>query len=173
MSSPGHDDDRGSRDDVSDARLRVRIGEASASLLRLNGAAPIAAESLVALVRVIADEAARNQRFADAIAGALRPVTAEVAAAPARRQAPVRKAPAGRAKRAPGLFDPFEAFRDGGEAGLRDRLAPLDVDRLKDIIAEHAMDYDKLAMRWRTPSKLRERIVDRVKALSTKGDAFR
>jgi hypothetical protein len=160
---------------VPDARLRVRIGEASAALLRLNGSTPSAAASLVALVRVIADEAARNQRFANAIAGALGPATAAVDAAPAPStgQAPARKDPVRRAKRAAGPFDPFEVFRDGGEAGLRDRLEPLDVDRLKDIIAEHAMDYDKLAMRWRTPSKLQERIVDRVKALSTKGDAFR
>ncbi|MEE2061429.1 hypothetical protein [Rhodococcus artemisiae] len=89
------------------------------------------------------------------------------------RPTPARKFPARRAERAPGPFDPFEVFRDGGESGLRDKLALLDVDRLKDIIAEHAMDCGKLAMRWRTPSKLQERIVDRVKALSTKGDAFR
>ncbi|MFD6893443.1 hypothetical protein ACFWB0_02685 [Rhodococcus sp. NPDC060086] len=160
-----------SENGVPDARLRVQIGEAGAALLRLNGSAPNAAGSLVALVRVIADEAARNQRFASAVAGALGH-TAETAP-PAVTAAAPRKTPARRATRAPGPFDPFDAFRDGGEAGLRDRLAPLDVDRLKDIIAEHAMDYDKLAMRWRTPSKLQERIVDRVKALSTKGDAFR
>lgn len=169
MSTGGLDSNSGSGSDVSDARLRVQIGEASAALLRLNSTAPNAAGSLVALVRVIADEAARNKRFANAIAGALGPAAAAGNVVPA----PTRQAPARRAKRAPGPFDPFEVFRDGGEAGLRDKLALLDVDRLKDIIAEHAMDYDKLAMRWRTPSKLQERIVDRVKALSTKGDAFR
>ncbi|TCN56017.1 hypothetical protein EV641_103365 [Rhodococcus sp. SMB37] len=174
MSTGGLDSNSGSGSDVSDARLRVQIGEASAALLRLNSTAPNAAGSLVALVRVIADEAARNKRFANAIAGALGPAAAAGNVVPApTRQAPARQAPARRAKRAPGPFDPFEVFRDGGEAGLRDKLALLDVDRLKDIIAEHAMDYDKLAMRWRTPSKLQERIVDRVKALSTKGDAFR
>ncbi len=73
-------------------------------------------------------------------------------------------------KRAPG---PFVPFRDGGEAGLREKLAPLDVEQLEDIVAEHAMDHDRLAMRWRTPKKLQDRIVERVKALTTKGDAFR
>ncbi|MGN0039958.1 MAG: hypothetical protein ACI39A_02885, partial [Rhodococcus sp. (in: high G+C Gram-positive bacteria)] len=76
-------------------------------------------------------------------------------------------------KRAPGPFDPFAVYREAGEPGLRVQLDVLDAERLKDIIAEHAMDYDKLAMRWRTPSKLRDRIVERVKALTTKGDVFR
>ncbi|WP_238586490.1 hypothetical protein [Rhodococcus rhodochrous] len=76
-------------------------------------------------------------------------------------------------ERAPGPFDPFTAFRDGGETGLREKLAPLDVEQLEDIVAEHAMDYDRLAVRWRTPKKLQGRIIERAEALTTTGDPFR
>ena len=162
--------------DMAQARLRVRIGEASSALLRLDEAAPGTAGALVALVQVIADEAARTPRFARALAGALS-VTADASAptpapAPATRPAAARTS-ARRSRRAPGAFDPFVVFRESGEATLRERLSTLGVEQLKDIIAEHAMDYDKLAMRWRTPSKLQDRIVERVKALTTKVDAFR
>ncbi|MBF4477309.1 hypothetical protein SAMN02745947_04822 [Rhodococcus rhodochrous J3] len=170
MTNPGTDTD------MAQARLRVRIGEASSALLRLDEAAPGTAGALVALVQVIADEAARTPRFAKALAGALS-VTADPsvpapAPAPAARPAATRTSPR-RSRRAPGAFDPFAVYRESGEATLRERLASLGVEQLKDIIAEHAMDYDKLAMRWRTPSKLQDRIVERVKALTTKGDAFR
>ncbi|WP_413767862.1 hypothetical protein [Rhodococcus pyridinivorans] len=170
MTNPGPDTD------MAQARLRVRIGEASSALLRLDEAAPGTAGALVALVQVIADEAARTPRFAKALAGALS-VTADPSAptpapAPAARPAAARTS-ARRSRRAPGAFDPFVVFRESGEATLRERLSSLGVEQLKDIIAEHAMDYDKLAMRWRTPSKLQDRIVERVKALTTKGDAFR
>ncbi len=183
---------------TGEARLRMQIGEATAALLRLDDAAPGTAATLVALVRVVADEAARTPRFAKALSAVLTPDAdprpegthatgplraARVAgaqdgslprtdAAPP-RPSPPGKSPARRGKRAAGLFDPFVIYRDGGESGLREKLETLDVEALKDIIAEHAMDYDKLAMRWRTPSKLRDRIVERVKALTTKGDAFR
>ena len=170
MTKPGTDTH------MAQARLRVRIGEASSALLRLDEAAPGTAGALVALVQVIADEAARTPRFAKALAGALS-VTADPsvpapAPAPAARPAAARTSPR-RSRRAPGAFDPFAVYRESGEATLRERLASLGVEQLKDIIAEHAMDYDKLAMRWRTPSKLQDRIVERVKALTTKGDAFR
>ena len=179
--------------DTGEARLRMQIGEATAALLRLDDAAPGAAGTLVALVRVVADEAARTPRFAKALSAVLAPESrpapigapassspgpacapSPVAPAPRNRVVPSAvKTPTRRGKRAPGPFDPFVIFRDGGESGLRDKLETLDVEALKDIIAEHSMDYDRLAMRWRTPSKLRDRIVERVKALTTKGDAFR
>ncbi|BDB59671.1 MULTISPECIES: hypothetical protein [Rhodococcus] len=170
MTNPGTDTD------MAQARLRVRIGEASSALLRLDEAAPGTAGALVALVQVIADEAARTPRFAKALAGALS-VTADPSApipapTPVARPAAARTS-ARRSRRAPGAFDPFVVYRESGEATLRERLSSLGVEQLKDIIAEHAMDYDKLAMRWRTPSKLQDRIVERVKALTTKGDAFR
>ncbi|MFD3810732.1 hypothetical protein [Rhodococcus sp. NPDC058639] len=163
----------------------MQIGEATAALLRLDEAAPGTAGQLVALVRVIADEAARTPRFAKSLSAVLSPGAAPAGAGGAssvrhalgtadpENTAPAQRAPARRGKRAPGPFDPFAVYREAGEPGLRTQLGDLDVERLKDIIAEHAMDYDKLAMRWRTPSKLRDRIVERVQSLTTKGDVFR
>jgi len=166
----------GTDTDMAQARLRVRIGEASSALLRLDETAPGTAGALVALVQVIADEAARTPRFAKALAtalsvttGAAVPMPVPALAAPAA----AARTPARRSRRAPGAFDPFAVYRESGEATLRERLSSLGVEQLKDIIAEHAMDYDKLAMRWRTPSKLQDRVVERVKALTTKGDVFR
>lgn len=158
------------------ARLRIRLGETGAALSRLDEKTPGTAETLLALVRVIADEAARTPRFAKALTDVLAaPPEPAQSAQPAIRSAaaPAKKAPARRTKRAPAALDPFLVYREGGEVALRERLSPLSVDQLKDIIAEHAMDYDKLAMRWRTSSKLHDRIVQRVEALTTKGDAFR
>ncbi|MFC4605727.1 hypothetical protein [Rhodococcus kronopolitis] len=167
---------------TAEARLRVQVAEAQAALLKLGADSPAAATSLVRLIQVIAAEAARTPRFAKALGEVLAPAAEPVgptSGAPASAATPVavptRRAPAApRGKRAPGPFDPFEVHRGGGgSAGLRERLRPLEVDQLKDIIAEHAMDYDRLAMRWRTASKLQDRIVERVEAHASKGDAFR
>jgi hypothetical protein len=49
----------------------------------------------------------------------------------------------------------------------------LELEELRDIIAEHGMDADKLAMKWKDASRLVERIVERVGARSEKGSAFR
>lgn len=181
MTGPGNPTDvSAAQASARQARLRIRVGETGAALSRLDDVSPGAAETLLALIRVVADEASRTPRFAKALTEALnvsgaQAPAAPTAPAPARpaTSTPATKAPARRSKRAPGVLDPFAVYRDHGEAGLRERLVPLGVDQLKDIIAEHAMDYDKLAMRWRTPAKLHDRIVERVRALTTKGDAFR
>lgn len=89
---------------------------------------------------MIADEAARTPRFARAIAGALTVDAPAVAEAPAASPAPALKPPAKRAarrsKRTPRPFNPFAVYHEGGETGLRDRLVPLEIEQLKDIIAE-------------------------------------
>lgn len=161
--------------DRTEAQLRLHIGEAGAALLRLSESTPAAAAALIKLVQVVADEAARTPRFAKAVAGAIaaaaEPASPQSAPMPAKSAA--KKPAARRGKRSPGPFDPFAVYQADGEEGLRARLAPLELEQLKDIVAEHNMDYDRLAMRWRTASKLHDRIVERVKAAWTKGDAFR
>lgn len=75
-------------------------------------------------------------------------------------------------RRAPGVIDPFAGFRAGGEEALRGKLEDLDVEQLKDIVAEHGMDQARLAMKWKTPARLVDLIVSTVRDRLKKGNAF-
>jgi len=77
-----------------------------------------------------------------------------------------------RNRRKPAPFDPFLVYAQG-EAALRVRLAELDLEALKDIVAEHGMDPGKLVLKWKTMDRVIEHIVSTVQARSKKGDAFR
>ncbi|MGB6246318.1 hypothetical protein [Gordonia sp. (in: high G+C Gram-positive bacteria)] len=147
-------------------RRQRAVSEAEISLSALSAANPAAGESLSRLVQVVAAEAARSPRFAKALAQ-----TMGGSDAPAPARTPTKRA--ARSKRAKGLLDPFAVFSVSGETGLRARLGTLTVDQLKDIIAENGMNHDGAAMRWKTPSRLVDRIVERVQARSTKGDVLR
>ena len=76
-------------------------------------------------------------------------------------------------RRPPAVLDPFAVFGERGDSGLRTSLASLSVEQLKDIVAQHGMDRTKLAMKWKTPDRLIDLIVETVEARSKKGDAFR
>lgn len=76
-------------------------------------------------------------------------------------------------RRAPGPLNPFDVYIEQGRDALIDRLGNCSVDELKDVIAEHGMDRDRLAMKWKTPQRLIDRIVETVEARAFKGDAFR
>jgi hypothetical protein len=60
----------------------------------------------------------------------------------------------------------------GGESELRRRLDALDEEALKDIIAEHAMDPARLAMKWKDPARLVDLIVKVVVQRRRKGEVF-
>lgn len=152
---------------LSDTRLaaaQVGADAATGALHKLHADHPVLATSIASLVHVLAEEALRNPRFARdlevALAGPQEPASATTESVP-------------RAKRGPGAIDPFAVHLDVGENGLRTALADLDTEQLKDIVAEYAMDYDRRAMRWRSADRLRERIVERVMARASKGEAFR
>lgn len=83
--------------------------------------------------------------------------------------------PRGRHRRAPGVLDPFAVVtrEGGGEDALRAQLSALSVEQLKDIVAEHAMDTTKLAMKWKTSDRLVEMIIATVRSRLAKGSAFR
>jgi hypothetical protein len=55
---------------------------------------------------------------------------------------------------------------------LREHLEACNVEQLKDIIAANGMDHDRLALKWKNPQRLIERIVETVIARSQKGDVF-
>lgn len=75
-------------------------------------------------------------------------------------------------RRARSVLDPF-AIHAEGEDVLRARLRELDIEKLKDIIAEHGMDTARLAMKWKSKERLLDLIATTVQARSRKGDAFR
>jgi hypothetical protein len=57
-------------------------------------------------------------------------------------------------RRKPGPWDPFVAFDEMGAEGLRERLSQLNLEQLRDILAEQGMDADKLAMKWKDPQRV-------------------
>lgn len=115
-------------------------------------------EQLAALFAEIRREVRTNPEFAKRIAKVLGGERPEESGRPHRRSA--------------GVFDPFEVIQQGEEA-LKTRLEGLDLDQLKDIVAEHGMDLAKLAMKWKSKDRLIELIVNTVRSRARKGDAFR
>ncbi len=108
----------------------------------------------------ILDEADANPTFARNLERALDGATHAAKREPRRA-----------ARRAPGVLEPFALFSEG-EASLRDGLSRLDIEQLKDIIAEHGMDQSKLAMKWKSADRLVDFIVTTVSARARKGRAF-
>jgi hypothetical protein len=123
-------------------------------------------EVLGALVRVIADEAERNAEFRARLETALRlarsPPSASIVDETKRR---------GR-RRTPAVIDPVELARRGEDV-LRAQLTPLDIEKLRDIVAQYGMDPDKLVMKWKSSTRVIDRIVEIARMRATKGDAFR
>jgi hypothetical protein len=126
--------------------------------------------TLTAIAGIVADEASRNPEFRARLEDALG-VTApasKVMAKPSETKDEKRKG----GRRAPAVLDPVELATQG-EAGLRARLADLDVERLLDIVAQFGMDPGKLVMKWKDHDRIIDRIVEVALGRATKGDAFR
>jgi hypothetical protein len=75
-------------------------------------------------------------------------------------------------RRAPAAIDPFAIHRADPSA-LRPALQTLDIEQLKDIVSQYAMDPRKLALKWRTSDRLIDLITEVVDQRSRKGEAFR
>jgi uncharacterized protein YjiS (DUF1127 family) len=86
----------------------------------------------------------------------------------------LRKAsgPARSNRRAAAVFDPVARYRQAPER-LRADLEALDVDQLKDIVSHYAMDPRKLALKWKSPPRLVDLILNVVEQRVYKGEAFR
>jgi hypothetical protein len=136
------------------------IEKAANALVELRQKRPELSEILAKTVEAIAAEANRTPRFAKALAAAF---SADGEVGSSRRVG----------RRAPGVLNPFQVFEDTGEGGLRSQLRELDLEQLRDIVAEHGMDHDRLAMKWKTTDRVMDRIVEKVASRSSKGSAFR
>jgi hypothetical protein len=120
-----------------------------------------------ALFAAILEEIERNPKFADAVNAALAGSTPLAREHPPRTN--VRRSGA---RRSQSVLDPFSTY-EAGESELRERLAMLSVEELKDVVSQYGMDSSRLALKWKTSERLIDLIVARVKARVTKGDAFR
>lgn len=127
------------------------------------------------LMRVVIEEAERNSDFEAALIDALggapakaRPSKEDVAIGPA----DYGDAKRGKNRRAPAALDPIQVVRDG-ELTLRNALEKLSLEQLRDIVAEYGMDPGRLVMKWATPERVINRIVEMSVTRAHKGNAFR
>jgi hypothetical protein len=118
-------------------------------------------KTLNELVRTVANEAERNPEFARRLQEALGIL--EKPRRPALSRASHRRAPA--------ALDPVELARQG-EATLRARLAELDLEQLKDVVADYGMDPGKLVLKWKTADRIIDRIVEVSIGRARKGEGF-
>lgn len=168
QSADAGDNDERSRVGVADSKLSTDVQLAGEALLKLaTSSDPHLASVLARLVQAVAAEASRTQRFARALSRALEE--------PSRSKQPTHDRDNARRgnRRSPGPIDPFAIFAEGGEPALREQLATLDLEQLRDIVAEHGMDHDRLAMKWKDLHRIESRIIERVAARASKGSAFR
>ncbi|TGP31536.1 hypothetical protein EN828_25460 [Mesorhizobium sp. M2D.F.Ca.ET.185.01.1.1] len=121
--------------------------------------------TLMAFAKAVADAAERDSEFAaklDELFGNEQPRH--------KRPEPAHGRPKNR--RPAALLDPVEVIRKG-EVILRDQLAKLSLEELRDVVADYGMDPGKLVMKWKDSNRVIDRIVEIAAARSQKGDAFR
>jgi hypothetical protein len=137
-------------------------------------------ERLAQLCEIVADEAERNSAFRRRLEEALSPQQTglpviredRVREPKPRDSRPVTDIARKGGRRTPAVLDPLGLARQGEDV-LRKELSLLDLEQLKDVVAEYGMDPGKLVMKWKDPMRIIERIVELSLARSTKGDAFR
>lgn len=75
-------------------------------------------------------------------------------------------------KRNPALVDPIKHIEEG-RGKLINILDELNIEQLKDVVAEYGMDPKKLVMKWKDKNKIIEHIITLSEARFKKGDVFR
>ena len=76
-------------------------------------------------------------------------------------------------RRAAARLDPFKVLTESDEAGLNLQLSQLDLESLRDIVAQFGMDPRRLVMKWKSPERVREHVTATTVQRARKGDAFR
>lgn len=137
-------------------------------------------ERLAELCEIVADEAERNTEFRRRLEEVLspRPVNLSVdrgdhvRESKSRGDRPITDFARKRGRRTPAVLDPLGLARQGEDV-LRKELSSLDIEQLKDVVAQYGMDPGKLVMKWKDTARIIDRIAELSLARSTKGDAFR
>ncbi|EPO5341455.1 hypothetical protein ACUB1R_001588 [Klebsiella oxytoca] len=70
------------------------------------------------------------------------------------------------------IIDPIEIYRQSNKQNLEVELSKLDIEQLKDIVAEYGMDSQKLIMKWKQKEKIENKIVEITQSRAEKGTAF-
>lgn len=129
-------------------------------------------KKLTALLREVIAEAEANSAFRERLAQVLGP-DEKLPKASIERQRHAKptehKRPSNR--RPPAALDPVQLARDG-EPALREALAKLDIEQLRDVVADYGMDPGKLVMKWRDADRIVDRIVEVARGRALKGSAF-
>lgn len=99
------------------------------------------------------------------------PATAAPARRPTRATAASRRAATG-TEPATSSLDPYALLREEGEDALRARLDTLTAPELHAVIRAHRLDPARISARWASQSRLRDLIVEQVRARADHGKAF-
>jgi hypothetical protein len=118
-------------------------------------------KALSDFARAVFEEAERNPAFASRIEEALG----------LKEKVSKQKGSRGARRRAPAILDPVELARQG-EPILRAQLSELNLEQLKDVVAEYGMDPGKLVLKWKTPERIIDRIVEVSLGRVRKGEGF-
>lgn len=121
-------------------------------------------KQIKALMTVIIEEADRNPDFAQRISSAISLDGSGKATEGTKKRHGGRRPAA--------ILDPVALFSQGGIV-LREQLEKLDLERLRDIVAEYGMDPGKLVMKWKTEQRVIDHIVETAASRAKKGEAFR
>ena len=126
------------------------------------------------LAKAISEEAERNPDFEARIRKALGLPAADGSDSRSVQitHTPGTSSPRRRNRRTPAVLDPVQLAQES-EQSLREQLALLTLEQLKDIVADHGMDPSKLVMKWKTSERIANHIVEMAISRSRKGDAFR
>lgn len=124
--------------------------------------------TLNALAKAVADEAEHNDRLREQLEAILGLGTVK-RSAPAESEGDIRRRGG---RRAAAVLDPVEVIRHG-ENELRRQLALLELEQLRDIVAQYGMDPGKLVMKWKDVERVTDRIVELASTRAKKGEAFR
>lgn len=124
------------------------------------------AGAMADFLRILAEEVERNRSLAKRLAVPFEEFLAEVREKGAKSGKKAKAA-------VPEGFDPFKVYYDKGSVGLYEELLSFDTPILKAILTSFALDPSRGYTRLRKPEKLRDLIVEKVRAMGERGEAFR
>lgn len=125
-------------------------------------------DCIAQMLNILAEEVAGNKRLASRLAQPWQAFMEDMVK-PVDKIKPKKKA----LIKEPPSVDPFKAFLEGGSVLLIKTLEDIDAAECKNIISHYALDPSRSYVRWRKKDKLVELIVQRVKAVVSKGEVFK